>query len=335
MNATALASLQPEVVEDECVRFGSLVGASSAMRATFAMLERAAATDATVLIGGETGTGKEGAAESIHRAGARRDQPFLVVDCGAIPATLLDSELFGHEKGAFTGATVQRAGIFESADGGTVFLDEIGELPLELQPKLLRVLERREIRRVGGNEYRPVDVRIIAATHRDLRSEVAAGRFRADLYFRLAVMRVEMPALRTRPEDLPLLVDHFVADLGGDLAARARLSSPSMRALVARCAWPGNVRELRNFVERNLVMNEMPSPTSDAPARVAAIDVAVPFTDARRQALERFERDYLAQLLKAHGGVVADAARAAGIDRVYLYKLLRRHGVSFGRRDAR
>jgi DNA-binding NtrC family response regulator len=309
--------------------FGGMVGTSFPMRATFAILERAAATEATVLIEGETGTGKGLAAESIHRAGARRDRPFLIVDCGAIPPTLLESELFGHERGAFTGAVERRIGAFEEASGGTIFLDEIGELPPEMQPKLLRALESREIRRVGSNSYRPVDIRLIAATNRDLRAEVNAGRFRPDLYFRLAVVKVTLPPLRQRPEDLPPLVDRFLQALGASEADAARLRTPELFAAIQRGAWPGNIRELRNYLERCLVF-QRPLPMGDeAPGTGAPpVDVSVPYSRARRELLDRFERRYLEELMRAHGGKPTHAAQAAGIDRVHLYRLLRKHGLN-------
>jgi DNA-binding NtrC family response regulator len=310
--------------------FGSLVGASLAMRATFSLLERAATTDSTVLLEGETGTGKEGAAESIHRASSRNSGPFLVVDCGAIPANLLESELFGHERGAFTGATSRRIGVFEEAAGGSVFLDEIGELAPDLQPKLLRVLERREIRRIGTNASIPVDVRVIAATNRDLRAEVNAGRFRSDLYFRLAVLRVTLPALRQRPEDLPLLVERIVEMLGHDRARAAALLTPALLADLRRNAWPGNVRELRNFIERCLVFEEAAQvgaapPEEEAPA---AVDPATPYAEARRVAIDAFERSYVKALIAYHRDNVGQAARASGMNRAYLYRLLQRHGLT-------
>ena len=302
-------------------RFGGLLGESVAMRAAFALLERAADSDATLLLEGETGTGKGAAAEAVHRAGARRRKPFVVVDCGALPGNLLESELFGHERGAFTGADSRRAGAFEEADGGTVFLDEVGDLPAELQPKLLRALENREVRRLGQNSYQKVDVRLIAATHRDLRAAVNTGGFRADLYFRLAVLRVVLPALRERREDLPGLARALLDGLGADAAALAALELPALTARLAGAAWPGNVRELRNYLERCLVMRA-PLPLAEvAPA------APLPYSDARQRALDAFERAYLGDLLVRHHGKVADAAREAGIARVYFYRLLRRHGI--------
>jgi transcriptional regulator with GAF, ATPase, and Fis domain len=223
-------------------RFERLLGRSHAMKKLFARLDRAARTDATVLVLGETGTGKELVAESIHRASARRDRPFVVVDCGALHASLLESELFGHVRGAFTGASSDRLGAFEAAQGGTLFLDEIGEVPLELQPKLLRALEARTVRRLGETRVRTVDVRIVAATHRDLARSVAEGSFREDLYFRLAVLTVRVPPLRERLDDLPLLMESFEA--GPDLLSREHLAELRTRR------FPGNVRELRNYVER-------------------------------------------------------------------------------------
>jgi transcriptional regulator with PAS, ATPase and Fis domain len=308
-------------------RFGSLIGESAAMRATFALLERAAATSSTVLLEGETGTGKEEAALSIHAASPRADGPFVVVDCGAMPAALLESELFGHEKGAFTGAAAQRIGAFEEASGGTVFLDEIGELPLELQPKLLRVLERREIRRLGSNGYRPVDVRVIAATHRDLRAKVNGETFRSDLYYRLAVLRVALPPLRARPGDIPALARHLVGQLGAPPETADRLLEPGFLATLARAAWPGNVRELRNYIERCAVF-EQPEPLEAQVAPPARrIDLAVPYGAARARLLTEFERGYAEELLRAHQGNLSAAARAGGLDRVHLWRLASRHGL--------
>jgi DNA-binding NtrC family response regulator len=265
------------------------------------------------------------AAESIHQESTRAAGPFVVIDCSAIPRELLESELFGHERGSFTGATQRRTGAFEEAHGGTVFLDEIGELPLQLQPKLLRVLEAREVRRVGATSVTPIDVRVIAATNRDLRGEVNGARFRSDLYFRLAVLKVALPPLRSRPDDLPALVDHFLVQLGAARHTAEALRAPEFQARLAAAAWPGNVRELRNYLERCLVFEEPPpiGEGADAPGSIA--DLA--YEEARRRAVAEFERAYVEALLAKHGGKVALAARAAGIDRVYLYRLMRRHGV--------
>jgi two-component system response regulator GlrR len=313
--------------------FGGMFGISAPMRGSFALMEKAAASDATVLLEGETGTGKGQAAEAIHQESARAKAPLIVVDCGAIPANLLESELFGHEKGAFTGAESRRRGAFEEAAGGTIFLDEIGELPLDLQPKLLRVLENRHVRPLGGNVHRTVDVRIIAATNRDLRTEVNQGRFRSDLFFRLSVVRITLPPLRQRPDDLPFLVSRLLRRMGANEAMVERFSSDEFLSGLAQSAWPGNVRELRNHLERCLVFEEpMPLADGDAPpARAtpaATVDARVTYAEGRRRALEGFEKAYIRALLDLHGGKVAVAARAAGIDRVYLYRLMRRHGVT-------
>jgi len=296
-------------------RFGSVVGRSVAMRALFAVLERVAPTDASVLLEGETGTGKEAIAESIHRASARADRPLLTVDCGAIPATLLESELFGHERGAFTGAHAARAGIFESARGGTVLVDEVGELPMELQPKLLRVLESRTVRRVGSTAHVPVDVRIVAATNRSLRTLVNAGRFRADLYYRLAVVALRVPPLRERRDDLPLLVAHLVASLGPRPKPEPLLSRAFLAGL-ARRAWPGNVRELRNFIERCVALGPDDVDESAPPESLKA---------AREGWIAEVEAEYLKSLLARTGGNVTAAARAANVDRAYMYRLLARY----------
>jgi transcriptional regulator with PAS, ATPase and Fis domain len=248
-----------------------------------------------------------------------------------MPAALLESELFGHEKGSFTGAVLKRVGIFEEADGGTVLLDEIGELPLELQPKLLRVLENRDVRPVGASTFRPVNVRILAATHRDLRADVNAGRFRADLFFRLAVLRITLPPLRQRIDDMPLLVESLLSSLGVTGAAAAPFTSKDFVARLARFAWPGNVRELRNHLERCVVFQQALLPGAEPPPAEAGVDLEAPYPAARRAALEAFERSYLTALLARHGGKVGAAAQAAQIDRVYLYRLLTRHGLSRGR----
>jgi len=309
--------------------FGALVGTSIPMRMAFALLERVSPTDATVLLEGETGTGKDLAAEAIHQASPRRDGPLVVVDCGAAPANLIESMLFGHERGAFTGAEQRRVGAFEEATGGTVFLDEIGELPLELQPKLLRVLEKKHIQRVGSSQLRPVDVRIVAATNRDLRQMVNAGTFREDLYYRLAVVRVRLPPLRERPEDIPAVVTHLLGAFGASGEARARLESPELLQTLSRSAWPGNVRELRNAIERALVLDQgvVVAETPSRPVGFGPVDSSVPYEEARQRAQRDFERRYLSALLEAHRGNVSNAARAAGIGRVYLQRLLRRNGL--------
>jgi DNA-binding NtrC family response regulator len=333
-----------KIAISKSARFGSLVGESLAMRAVFELLDRAAKSDATVLLSGETGTGKEIAAESLHEASSRKDGPFIVVDCGAIPAELLESELFGHEKGAFTGAVSARQGAFEAAQNGTVFLDEIGELSLELQPKLLRVLERKQLKRVGQSRYVPVDVRVIAATNRSLQSEVNARRFRADLYYRLAVLEVRLPALRERPEDIPLLVEHILSGFGAARRPEAEVLRGETAALeLARHPWPGNVRELRNYVERCLALADrgpLPSPAGapegdaasgsaleDAAADPGGAPQAGKLRSARQTWLREFEKRYLEELLAQHGGNVSAAARSAGIDRKYLYRLLWRNGL--------
>ena len=284
-----------------------------------------------MLIQGETGTGKDALREAIHQASTRAAGPFVVVDCGAVPPNLLESELFGHEKGAFTGADRARAGAFEEADGGTLFLDEIGELPLPLQPKLLRVLEAREVRRVGAAQPRKVDVRVIAATNRDLREEVNRGTFRQDLYFRLAVVRLQRAAAARAPRGHP----------GAGRALPPRWPSPATprrRSRTRRCAnfvahpWPGNVRELRNAVERLTVIDEMPfaTPAPRAPADggdAEPVDIQLPFKDAKNALVEGFERRYLSAMLEATGGNISEAARRAGIDRVYLLRLMGRYGL--------
>jgi len=316
-------------------RFGGLVGNSLAMRRVFTQLAQVAPSDSTVLLTGETGCGKEVATEAIHDASKRREGPLLVVDCGATPAHLLESELFGHERGSFTSSVAARVGAFEAAEGGTIFLDEIGELPIELQPKLLRVLAKREIKRIGRNDYQPVDVRVIAATNRDLREEVERRAFRADLYFRLAVVEVHLPPLRDRIEDLEPLAHEILSTLPDNQTARALLTSKETLGRLARYPWPGNVRELRNYLERSLAngtpgdLSPRGRPAPEAPAAGVSPDAWLdrPYKEARDLWSAEFERQYLARLIVAHDGNIRAAARAAGIDRVYLYRLLWKHGL--------
>jgi two-component system response regulator GlrR len=326
--------LEPEPLRaapPERDRFGRLVGRSPAMRAVFAVLERAAPTGATILLEGETGTGKEAAAESIHRASPRRQEPFVVVDCGAIPPSLLESELFGHERGAFTGAETPRIGAFETAHRGTIFLDEVGELAPDLQPKLLRALERREVKRVGANQYAAADVRVIAATNRDLRAEVGARRFRPDLYYRLAVVQVRLPTLRERRDDLPVLIASLLADCSP--ATRDVLSAPGFMDQLARHTWPGNVRELRNVLERCAALGPGPfaDPIAADPHQAhdlgAIVDASRPLREAREAWTRHCERQYLEDLLRRHGDNITSAARAADVDRAHLYRLLWKHGL--------
>jgi two-component system, NtrC family, response regulator GlrR len=308
-------------------RFGNMVGASVAMRQTFELIDQIARTEATVLITGETGTGKELVAEAIHQRSPRARGPFVVLDCGAIPPQLVEDQLFGHDAGSFTGAIGGRAGVFEAAHGGTLFLDELGELPLEVQPKLLRAVETRTVRRIGSVKPVPCDLRLIAATNRDLEAEVNRGMFRADLFYRIAVARVRVPPLRERPDDLPPLVDHFLDELGRD-STRLPLGFLDW---ARKHPWPGNVRELRNLVERAV---SAPAEwltggvaRADEATPEMPIDPTVPFKEAKQRLVDVFERRYASALLAAHKGNISAAARAAGIDRMSLDKLLRRLDV--------
>ena len=339
--------------ENKC---SGMIGRSVKMREIFARVEKLARVDTTVLTTGETGVGKELVAEALHELSPRSSGPFVVLDCGSIPQNLIESELFGHERGSFTGATSSYAGAFERAHGGTVFLDEIGELPIEMQPRLLRVLERHEVRRIGGSKTFKVDIRVVAATNRDLGVEVNRGRFREDLYYRLAVARVHVPPLRERREDIPLLIEHILQYTpGGDGAG---LSQDTID-LMMKHDWPGNVRELRNVIERAVLLSEAPStdmplhrrytpdegdasqgPGTDRSARVDGddspatpgltmpIDTKLPFKLAKRDLVAEFERRYISQLLEEHDGNISAAARAAGIDRMSIHKMLNRLGLS-------
>jgi DNA-binding NtrC family response regulator len=323
---------EEEVVEPEASdqqAFGQLVGRELKMRRLFKLLEDVARNDATVLIEGETGTGKELVAEEVHNHSPRKNGPFVVFDCGAVPRELIESALFGHIKGSFTGAITDRKGAFAEAHGGTIFLDEIGELPLELQPALLRALDKKAVRRVGSNNYEKVDVRIVAATNRDLRAEIANKTFREDLYYRLAVIRVTLPPLRERGGDIPFLVDHFIRMLG---AGRNLAVTPDDMARLQRHSWPGNVRELRNVLERACVLSRGDSINLDdafteksAPA--LGIRTDLPFKEAKGQLVELFEREYIVDLMRRHKMNLSAAAREAQIDRKHLRELIRKYGL--------
>ena len=319
----------------ETDQFASVLGRSARMRELFADLGRVAPTDYTVLIEGETGTGKDLVAEAIHRASPRSEGPFVVFDAAAVAPSLVESELFGHERGAFTGANTARAGVFEQAHGGTIFLDELGELSKDLQPKLLRALEKRQVRRVGGSRTLDVDVRVIAATNRNLRNEVARGNFREDLYFRLATAHLVVPPLRDRMEDLPLLVERF---LGEERPPRTLADvPPHVWEMFQAHRWPGNVRELRNAVQRLVVTPDrlLRDPIVSSTATVTGDDarlLALP--EARREAGDAFERAYLQAVLARTGGNVTRAAAIAEVSRQMLQKLMRKHGVGGGQGGA-
>jgi DNA-binding NtrC family response regulator len=303
---------------------GRMRGGSEAMRRVYALVERIAPSDLTVLIQGETGTGKELCAEAIHALSPRAKRPFVIADMAGLPRSLMESELFGHVKGAFTGAVSDRRGAFEAASGGTLFIDEIGELELAAQPVLLRAIEQRQVKRVGATQYHTVDVRVIAATNRDLAEEVRAGRFRADLYHRLAVAQIELPPLRERKEDLSELVAAMLAGTGVSV-------SPATIALLAEYDWPGNVRELRNVIERALSVRGAARTIEPGMLGLEIADGAVAepqtFFAARERLLASWERAYLEQLLKATDGNVSEAARRSGVARIHLYRLLKKYEI--------
>jgi DNA-binding NtrC family response regulator len=334
--------------EDTTPAFGQLRGKSAPMLRLFAVLRRLVKTELSVLLEGPTGSGKELAARALHDLGPRSAAPFRVLDCTAIPHSLAESILFGHEQGAFTGAQRRQGGIFESAEGGTVFLDEVGELPLDLQPKLLRVLSQREVLRLGASKEVPVDVRVVAATWRDLRALVNRGAFREDLYFRLAQARVEIPALESRREDIPLLVYHFLQSIPPSAQAARQIEREALDHLMER-PYPGNVRELKAVVERAALMAEGPTlrladlafehlltghqraVAEDSLAEATVDEDAqaelVPYKEARRSLLDDFERDYLQRLMTRCKDNLARAADRAGVERHYLRKLLHKHGL--------
>ena len=326
-----------EVDPSSATHFGQLFGTSLPMREVFAILERVAATNATVLVEGESGTGKELVARSLHEASARAKRPYVVFDCTTVTKELAESELFGHTKGAFSGAVSERDGAFRQADGGTIFLDELGELPLDLQPKLLRVLESGEVRRLGDTQYRKVDVRIVAATHRDLHAEARRGRFRSDLLYRLSVVRVHLPPLRARPEDIAVIVERLLA---GQLAPTSRIEGRNLERLMCY-SWPGNVRELRNVLTRalalaprtsgqarfeDLVLNlasDVASPTTLGYC-FPGVDAHLPYKEAKRRLMAQFDDEYVEALMRRNAGNVTQAAKAADLSRKHVYALLRR-----------
>jgi two-component system, NtrC family, response regulator GlrR len=304
-------------------RYGPLIGRSTVMRALFSRIDRIAKRDDTVLVHGETGTGKELVARAIHEASNRADRPLIVVDCGAIPETLFESELFGHARGSFTGADRTTDGALQSAEGGTLFLDEVGELPLSVQPKLLRALETKTVRRVGTSATRPVDIRVIAATHRDLTKMVATGAFREDLWFRLAVLSVELPPLRERREDIPLLAAHMAGGHPLDGAALAEAATQP---------WLGNVRELRNFVARVAALGPDEALSALRTARPSAEPAAFdphrePYRAARDRLLDELERSYLVSLLESTKWNVTAVADQMGMNRSHVHRLLNKHGL--------
>jgi len=332
----AAVTIAPSVRES----FGALVGQSQAMREIFALLERIAPTDATLLLIGETGSGKGALARAIHEQSSRARKPFVLVDCSAVSPSLIESELFGHERGAFTGAVAQRQGSLEAASGGTLFLDEVDDLALDLQPKLLRALEERVFQRVGSSQPIPFDARIVAASKKDLWTEVAEKHFREDLFFRLSVFTVKLPALRERREDIPALADAFA---GGPEGWKSLPAEVRDRFLAH--AWPGNVRELRNALERARHLSGLPGgapaaavlearsgqgPAGGARGDMVSASYDRPFKDAKESLLSAFEKEYLRRLIARAQGNIAKAAREADIDRKYLYSLLRKYGFSEG-----
>jgi transcriptional regulator with PAS, ATPase and Fis domain len=315
-------------------QFGDAIGQSPIMRHLFATLERAAASDLTILIEGESGVGKDVLSRAVHKKSPRSGKPFVVADCSAIPEQLIESELFGHQRGAFTGADKDRRGLFEEADGGTIFLDEVGELPLELQPKLLRVLEQREVRPIGARAPRPIDVRVLAATNRRLAEAARTGEFRSDLFFRLAVVKVTVPPLRERGEDiLDIARSIYRARTRDPLAELA----PDFASMLAAYPWPGNVRELRNVIERHVALGEKAGLFDQAapqgggattPGSGSAEDLsALTYAEARKIVLDRFEEQYAPQLLARANGNVTRAAELANVGRAMLYRMLERVGL--------
>ncbi len=312
-------------------RFGSIVGTSPKMRRVFSVLEKIADTPLSVLVLGETGTGKEGVARAIHDASTRKAEPFVVVDCGSIPQTLAESILFGHEKGAFTGANERREGALAEANGGTLFLDELGELPIDIQPKLLRALSERQVRRLAGTNFESIDVRVIAATRRDLGSEMNAGRFRSDLFFRIAQVRVELPPLRERLSDISMLIEDICTRV--HQAWAAPIVSNWIERRMASHDWPGNVRELVNVVSVAATLAATPEAIDDVlllardDQPTQSTQPATAFSEAKRAAIVGFERNYFTELNRRVKGNVSEMARQSGMERHHVRAYLRKYGV--------
>ena len=319
--------VDPEPIEQNA--FGHLIGGDTKMRQLFKLMQDVAATDATVLIEGETGTGKELIAEEIHNHSHRKDGPFIVFDCGSVPRELIESALFGHVKGSFTGAIGDRKGAFADAHGGTIFLDEIGEMALDLQPSLLRVLDKKAVRKVGSNTYEKIDVRVVAATNRDLRAEVAKKAFREDLYYRLAVIRLSVPPMRERGSDIPLLIEWFIEKFSPKGTMKV---SPEDMNRLRRHSWPGNVRELRNTIERACLLGRgeyinLDDALHEEATPSLGIRTDLPFKEAKGQLVEMFEREYIEDLMRRHRMNLSAAAREAQIDRKHLRELIRKYDL--------
>lgn len=350
---------QVSVEVTDRTRYGNIVGASPALREIFSILDRVAPSDLSVVIEGETGTGKELIAQALHEQSNRDDKPFVVFDCSAFPATLLESELFGHEKGAFSGAMNRHRGVFERADGGTIFFDELGEMDIEFQAKFLRVLETGDVRRVGGEKVFNVDVRVVCATNRNLEELVEEKKFRRDLFYRLAKVRFNLPALRDRAEDVPVLAEHFLDMMAGENAAKPLITEDAIRTLQAY-HWPGNIRQLKNVIEKAVALctegtitaeylahelglqdispasrSVVPLPTSSSDSRHVVVmtplvkedDDLVPFREAKENIVDSFEHQYLERLLEKNDGNISAAAREAEVDRRHLYRLLKKHDL--------
>jgi two-component system NtrC family response regulator len=315
--------------------WGNIVGESKAMEKVFSIMKRVADTPTTVLVTGESGTGKELIARGIHRASSRSNAPFVPINCAAVPENLLESELFGYEKGAFTGAVSLKQGKFEFADGGSLFLDEVGEMSLGLQVKLLRVLQEQEFQRVGGNKDIRVNVRIIAATNKDLKEEADAGRFRSDLFFRLNVVSIEVPPLRERRSDIPVLVAHFLGKFGAKLRRPISEVSPDVMSALFSYSWPGNVRELENVIERavvlcrgnRIVQEDLPQEIRETPEIEEGIDNLISWERSLAETLDAIEERMIRQALKKAGNIQAQAAKTLGISRSNLQYKMKKYGL--------
>ena len=334
-------SIEPSTRQE----FGPLIGRSRKMRQIFSILEKIAPTNATVIIEGETGTGKDVVARALHENSGRKNKPFIVFDCSAVAQNLIESELFGHVKGSFTGAVSTRKGAFEEANGGTIFLDEIGELSSDLQPKLLRALEQREIKKVGANEAAPIDVRVICATNKNLKKEVTENRFRQDLYYRLSVVKIYLPPLRERAEDIPVLVEHILSrsnfNLNADKSLKVTRVEDDALKMLMRYQYPGNVRELVNLLERltpmvdgnaitgqnvSYIFQEMERDDDESTEKMS-VDMGLPFKEAKQKLVEQFEKDYLSTLLRRNHYNISKTAREAGVDRKHIRNLLKKYGI--------